>query len=85
MSDEVDVCPDPDCDSRHIYERKPSIQGRDHDHAYRCESCGLRFDEPRTRDRRGGPVPTATHREHSARSSQLVADLMDADPDEVGP
>lgn len=81
----VDVCPDPECGSRDIYRRRPSIQGREHEHTYRCETCGLRFDDPRTRERSGGIDDVDAHRENSARSSQLVADLMDADPNEVGP
>jgi predicted RNA-binding Zn-ribbon protein involved in translation (DUF1610 family) len=81
----IDVCPDPDCDSRNIYRRRPSIQGREHDHAYRCEACGLRFDDPRTRKRKRSVVDAEDHAADSARSSQLVSDLMDASPDEVGP
>ena len=84
MTDEpMRVCPR--CDHRDIYPRRPSIQGHEHDHAFRCEECGHRFDEPRRRQRRSSVPDADAHRESSARCSDLVADLLDANPDEVGP
>jgi len=70
----VEACPE--CDSTDIYRRMPSVQDRDHDHAWVCMSCGERFDDPEVRERgaQGG-----------IRSDCLAYQLDQMDPDEVGP
>jgi len=48
MSNTLRACPE--CDRANPYVRRPSMQGRDHTHRYRCEACGHRFDDPKERD-----------------------------------
>jgi hypothetical protein len=48
---------------------------QDHDHRYRCQSCGARFDDPNWRER--------YHDINSVRDSTLAGRLQNADPDEV--
>ena len=72
--DVIEACPD--CDSAYLYRRRH--KNRSHEHDWRCEGCGETFDDPNTR-------PPDARRCGSERSSKLVADLLDADPNEVGP
>lgn len=71
--DEVAACPD--CDSSQVRYYTPGGYRGFGDHKrYACRSCGARFDEFTARPRKI----------RSAGQSGLAADLLDADPDEVG-
>lgn len=72
---EINICPE--CESIQLYQRRPSIQGRELDHKYRCENCTHTFNDPDTREGELG-------KKGSERSSKLVRQLIDADPSEVG-
>lgn len=71
---ETEMCPD--CGSVRLYKRRPSIQ-RELTHTFRCEACTHTFDVPDTRE-------ATKSNDGSERSSELVAKLQDADPEEVG-
>jgi transposase-like protein len=70
----VKACPE--CDTANPYQRRPSVQGFDHTHRYRCEACDHRFDTPKTRE----PQSQDCIPGHS-----LAAKLDAMDADEVGP
>jgi len=75
MSDTIPACPA--CDSADLYKRQPKVSSpQDHDHTYRCQACGERFDDPEWRER--------GHSGNSVRNSTLAGKLLDADPEEVG-
>lgn len=71
-SDTIETCPE--CDAADIYRRRPSIQGREHVHAYRCQVCGERFDDPTTR---------TPENQDCLPGGTLASRLDKASPDEV--
>jgi hypothetical protein len=52
MTDEVPVCPDPDCDSARIRRRSGDVIDED----WYCRVCKQRFDKPDYRETRGNRV-----------------------------
>lgn len=72
---EIPACPE--CNDADLYKRQPKVSSpQDHDHAYRCQNCGARFDEPRWRPRASSA--------DSILNSTLAGRLADADPSDVG-
>ena len=70
----VKACPE--CERANPYQRRPSVQGRDHTHRYRCEACGARFDDP---------VVCDAQVTDCIPGNSLAAKLETTDADEVGP
>ena len=77
MSNEIGACPE--CDSADVYTRRPTAQGSTatDEHTHRCQDCGARFDECHYRNRASSAA--------SLGKDTLARQLLDADPDEVGP
>lgn len=75
-SEELEVCPDPDCASSNIKRRMGGdlrISRPTDGHTYRCATCGNTFDDPDTRARES----------HGNRPPNGGQALLDADPDEL--
>jgi len=72
----VRVCPE--CDEAAVRTRHPEkpCSPTNDDSQYGCEQCGATFDEPVRR-------PKKTNRE-AGSGSTLAANLVDADPEDVG-